>query len=64
MCRADVAPVAEKALAAFLRDIRDVLAVQAGVDPETVLIGPVDFGPEPHPRQSSPGAAESEGATL
>lgn len=47
MCRADVDPPARTALASVLTDLRDALAAQHQVDPDTVRIGPVDFGPDP-----------------
>ena len=45
MCSADVDPVAAEALAALLADMRRALAAEDGTDPETITIGPVDFGP-------------------
>ncbi len=44
MCRSDVADSAAGPLAALLAEMRDALAVEAGLDPADVLIGPVDFG--------------------
>lgn len=46
MCRGSeyVAADAEPVLAALLRDLSVALAVEAGVDPAVVVIGPVDFG--------------------
>ena len=44
MCRADVLPAAEAALAAVLGDMAVVLAAELGADPGLVVIGPVDFG--------------------
>lgn len=44
MCRADVTEHAAGPLARLLTEIRDALAATAGVDPELVLVGPVDFG--------------------
>jgi hypothetical protein len=44
MCRADVEPNAREATKRLLLDIRQALADQDHVDPETILIGPVDFG--------------------
>jgi hypothetical protein len=44
MCRADVAPHAAGPLAALLLDMAATLAKAAGVEPENVRIGPVDFG--------------------
>ena len=45
MCRGsdDVDDQAAPVLAALLAEIRDELARRAGVDPDTVAIGPVDF---------------------
>jgi hypothetical protein len=48
MCRADVHPAAESALAALLDDMARALAEWVGVDRADVTIGPVDLGaPEP-----------------
>lgn len=44
MCRSDVAPHAVEPLAALLLDMATTLAKTAGVEPEDVRIGPVDFG--------------------
>jgi len=49
MCRADVADAAAPALAALLVDLARRLAELEQVDPRSVRIGPVDFGPEPEP---------------
>jgi hypothetical protein len=46
MCRADVAPNAAPLLVEIMLRIRGILAAEYGEDPETVLIGPVDFGTE------------------
>lgn len=46
MCRADVHPDAETALAAILGTMAGRLAGRAGVPREDVTIGPVDVGPE------------------
>lgn len=46
MCRADVTPGAAPLLVEIMLRLRDILAEQYGQDPETVLIGPVDFGTE------------------
>jgi hypothetical protein len=48
MCRADIAPEAERPLARMLLDMAGVLAEQEGLDVAGVRIGPVDFGPETH----------------
>lgn len=45
MCRADVAKQAVRPLAAVLKEIAATLAQREGVDPASVRIGPVDFGP-------------------
>lgn len=47
MCRADVAPAAQAPLARLLVDMAHALAEQEDLDPASVRIGPVDFGPEP-----------------
>ena len=44
MCRADVGPQAQEATARLLLDMRQALADQEHVDPETIRIGPVDLG--------------------
>lgn len=44
MCTVNVTPAAESSLAALLVALRDALARDAGVDPETVRVGPVDLG--------------------
>jgi hypothetical protein len=41
MCRSDVTPEAEHALAELLRDFAVALCPEA---PESVVVGPVDFG--------------------
>ena len=46
MCRADVHDQAVKPLAVLLVDMARVLAAREGVDPDSVRIGPVDFGGE------------------
>jgi hypothetical protein len=46
MCRAVVDEPAQQALAGLLDDMATVLAAQAGVARDAVLIGPIDFGPE------------------
>jgi hypothetical protein len=51
MCRADVHPAAESALAALLDDMARALAEREGVERDDVTVGPVDFGaPEPDGR--------------
>lgn len=45
MCRADVAPEAQRPLAQVLVALAAALAVQEGFDIADVRIGPVDFGP-------------------
>jgi hypothetical protein len=50
MCRSDVAPNAQPALADLLDRLATALADEAGVPRSTVLIGPVDFGPEERPQ--------------
>ncbi len=47
MCRADLAPNVQEPVARLLNDIAAALALEAGVDPKSVRIGPIDFG-EPH----------------
>lgn len=47
MCRAEIAPAVCQPLAQLLADMGRVLAEQAGVPAVEVLIGPVDFGPDP-----------------
>lgn len=47
MCRTDVDPRAQQALASVLNDMASALAAESGVDRDNVLIGPVDFGDEP-----------------
>jgi hypothetical protein len=55
MCRADVEPRAEEAVAYLLHDIAQALADEAHVDLARIRIGPVDFGSsEPHRPVSSP----------
>lgn len=44
VCTVNVTPAAESSLAALLVALRDALARDAGVDPETVRVGPVDLG--------------------
>ena len=44
MCRADVEPRAQKAVARLLRQIAQSLADQENVDLARIRIGPVDFG--------------------
>lgn len=44
MCRADVKPEAEQALAGVMLALRDALCAEYGGDPEQVTCGPVDFG--------------------
>jgi hypothetical protein len=46
MCRAAVAPDAEIPLVRLLDQMAARLAEEVGVPRETVMIGPVDFGPE------------------
>lgn len=46
MCRAFTEPDVGAALAALLAEIRARLAEEAGVPPECVAIGPIDFGPD------------------
>lgn len=53
MCRTDVAELTAGPLARLLTEIRDALAAAAGVDPELVTVGPVDFGPADTQRQST-----------
>jgi hypothetical protein len=56
MCRSNVAPATAGPLAAILSTIAAVLADEAGVDPSSVRIGPVDFGEEEEP---SPGTSSA-----
>jgi hypothetical protein len=44
MCRADVPVQAREATERLLLDMRQALADHEHVDPETIRIGPVDFG--------------------
>jgi hypothetical protein len=44
VCRADIQPEAQSAVARILRDIAQSLADQEQVDVGTVRIGPVDLG--------------------
>lgn len=44
MCRCDVDEQAVAPLASLLHDMRDALAAQEGVDPDSIAVGPVDFG--------------------
>ena len=46
MCRVDVEPGAQRNLAALMTLCARRLAELHGVDPDTVTIGPVDFGVE------------------
>lgn len=46
MCRADIHPDARALLGSLLGDMAATLADDAGLRPEDVLIGPVDFGEE------------------
>jgi hypothetical protein len=46
MCRAEVSPEAELAVALLLGALLEAIAERAGCDPAEVLIGPVDFGGE------------------
>lgn len=44
MCRAEVSPEAELAVALLLGALVAELAERAGCDPAEVLVGPVDLG--------------------
>jgi hypothetical protein len=56
MCRADVEPRAEEAVAHLLLGMAQALADEADVDVPRIRIGPVDFG---HPLSEAHGAVPS-----
>lgn len=44
MCRCDVEEVAVQGLVSLMASLRDRLSERYGVDPDDVVIGPIDFG--------------------
>jgi hypothetical protein len=54
VCRADVHPHAREVTERLLLDMRQALADQEHVDPETIRIGPVDLGSPENTSRSVP----------
>ena len=46
MCRTNITPKAVGPLARLLAEMADSLAAAIEADPTSVVIGPVDFGPD------------------
>lgn len=58
MCRSDVTPEAEHALADLLREMAAALCPEA---PESVVVGPVDFGCDGEQSDESARAIRDDG---